>query len=354
MMQADGEPGGPSEAGRRDRAGDARDDEAGARDVAGDERDQAGGERDDAADLRDDAAERRDLAGDRRDEAADQRDLIARQRDQLADERDLAATLRDDASVLGAEQSEHAAIARNAAAEDRLRAAEDRQAGAYERSFALHDRGTASGDRRSGATERIDAERDRQTSLSDRGSGADARIHAELDRQRSQGDRGASAADREHASLDALTGAYVRSAGVLELDRELSRARRTDQSFVLAFIDVDRLKTVNDRGGHAAGDRVLALVAATLRSKLRSYDLLVRYGGDEFICALSGVGTVEATRRLTSANEILRASAEPASMTFGLAEAAVGEMLEAVISRADASLYAERGRRRGAGRKRKR
>ncbi len=56
---------------------------------------------------------------------------------------------------------------------------------------------------------------------------------------------------------------------------------------MLAFVDVDGLKEVNDRDGHAEGDALLIDVAATIRSKLRSYDPLVRFGGDEFVCAFS-------------------------------------------------------------------
>ncbi len=73
------------------------------------------------------------------------------------------------------------------------------------------------------------------------------------------------------------------------MERELARARRTDQSLVLAFIDVDHLKVINDWHGHAAGDRTLVEVTTSIRAKLRSYDLVMRYGGDEFVCSGSGL-----------------------------------------------------------------
>ena len=53
------------------------------------------------------------------------------------------------------------------------------------------------------------------------------------------------------------------------------------------FIDVDDLKEVNDRQGLLEGDRALRLVADTVRANVRSYDLVVRYGGDEFICTMA-------------------------------------------------------------------
>ncbi|MBA2695858.1 MAG: GGDEF domain-containing protein, partial [Actinobacteria bacterium] len=72
------------------------------------------------------------------------------------------------------------------------------------------------------------------------------------------------------------------------LEREMARSSRAREALSVAFIDVDHLKQVNDTRGHAAGDRLLQHVADALRSRLRSYDLVVRYGGDEFICVMPG------------------------------------------------------------------
>ena len=55
---------------------------------------------------------------------------------------------------------------------------------------------------------------------------------------------------------------------------------------VVIFLDVDGLKHVNDTEGHASGDRLLVDTVATIRKRVRSYDLVIRYGGDEFVCAL--------------------------------------------------------------------
>ncbi|MEA2124111.1 MAG: hypothetical protein QOI80_893 [Solirubrobacteraceae bacterium] len=120
------------------------------------------------------------------------------------------------------------------------------------------------------------------------------------------------------------------------------RARRTGQPLVLGFIDIDQLKAVNDSNGHAAGDRTLLRVATTLRERLRLYDLLIRYGGDEFVCVISDLNSDTAALRLARANDELAAGPAPTSFTFGLAEMRPTETAEELVARADAALYRER------------
>ena len=104
----------------------------------------------------------------------------------------------------------------------------------------------------------------------------------------------------------------------------------------MAFVDVDHLKAVNDSGGHEAGDRLLVRVAAALRARLRSYDLVVRYGGDEFVCILPGVAEAEAEDRLALVNKDL---AGHGSVTVGVATAVEGEGAAALMARADDRMY---------------
>jgi len=108
---------------------------------------------------------------------------------------------------------------------------------------------------------------------------------------------------------------------------------------VLAFVDVDHLKAVNDSHGHAAGDRLLVEVATAFRASLRSHDLIIRYGGDEFVCAMSGMNLADAGARLGLVNKLLDGSVEHGSVTIGLAELHPADSPDDLIARADAALY---------------
>ena len=147
-------------------------------------------------------------------------------------------------------------------------------------------------------------------------------------------------------SLDGLTGAYRRTPGFVELQREIDRARRTGSPLSVAFVDVDGLKTVNDTAGHAAGDRLLVEVAGTLLAVLRSYDLVIRYGGDEFVCVMEGLTLQQAGQRVGLIDAALAAGPARASVSLGCAELLPGESAPALVARADAALYLQRRMRR--------
>ena len=91
---------------------------------------------------------------------------------------------------------------------------------------------------------------------------------------------------QEQAVTDSLTGLYNRRFLHDYLTRELARARRHGTSVALLMIDLDHFKRVNDTSGHAAGDAVLRMVAALLKSGIRASDVACRYGGEEFLLIL--------------------------------------------------------------------
>ena len=146
------------------------------------------------------------------------------------------------------------------------------------------------------------------------------------------------------AHHDGLTGTWLRHAGQQLLAEELQRAARNGTPLSIAFVDVDGLKALNDRDGHAAGDRALVAVARALQDGLRSYDTVVRWGGDEFLCVLPGVREEEAVRRIGQAREVLARGPDAISISAGIEERRDGETVEALVGRADAALYESRGR----------
>jgi diguanylate cyclase (GGDEF)-like protein len=314
-----------------DRGGDQRDLSAHLRDEAAQQRDQAGDQRDQAGDQRDQVADHRDRMGDRRDRAADDRDAASDRRDQAADARDRAA-----------EQEERLAPSLPAATTTHLGLRDARALAAADRQVSAGDRHQNAGDRRRSAGERGDAGQDRLTASTDREAGESERGFAGADRTAALDDRDVSASDREAAHRDDLTGALRRGPGFLELTREVDRAARTGRPLAVAFVDVDELKVVNDSFGHAAGDLLLKQVAAALSSKLRSYDLVIRYGGDEFVCVLPGVTADVAASRLASINAVLRISTHIGSMSVGVSDLQPGDSAQDIVRRADEALYRQR------------
>ncbi len=178
----------------------------------------------------------------------------------------------------------------------------------------------------------------RARGASDRAGAAADRERAADDRAEAGDDRRQSGVDLRHAQLDDLTGAYKRGLGLLTLRHEIARAHRTHQPFVLAFIDVDWLKQVNDGKGHAAGDALLRSVVTEIGSNLRSYDPIVRMGGDEFVCAFSNTGLDAAAGRVKEIKGALKEQPD-SSISVGLAELRPGENLEDLTARGDAELY---------------
>ncbi len=178
----------------------------------------------------------------------------------------------------------------------------------------------------------------------DRDESPGDRAVASVDRAAAAIDRAAAAQDRAAASLDELTGTYLRGPGHVELKREMARARRTREPLTLAFLDVDGLKVVNDSRGHDAGDRLLRDVAAALREQTREYDVIVRHGGDEFLCALPGMSLEEASARMDLIHRSSPLGPTGWSVSAGLALLHEDDTLESLISRADAALYSRRAR----------
>jgi diguanylate cyclase len=243
----------------------------------------------------------------RRLSTAAQRDEVARLRDLTADSRDLVAHARD-----------AAADARDQEAEGCERRA--LEAGELEENVA-------------------DLRQMRHAAAVARGESKREREEAATDRAAAAADREAAEDDRRYSGLDELTGVFRRGTGELALAHEVARARRSKRPLVIAMIDVDGLKPVNDRLGHAAGDELLLAVVTAITSTMRSYDVTVRWGGDEFICVLSDTTPDVAKTRLAETGRVLEQLRPGSSITTGLAALSAEDDLDTIIARADAALY---------------
>lgn len=158
------------------------------------------------------------------------------------------------------------------------------------------------------------------------------------------------------AVTDPLTGAYNREFLLARLPQEIEAARERDATLSIAMVDVDHFKSVNDQHGHGVGDLVLAEVARRLRNAIRGGDLLVRYGGEEFLAVLP---KADAGRAWEVGERMRQRVAERAfdvgdgvmlllRISVGIAQWRPGETMPYLIERADVALYGakDRGRNR--------
>jgi diguanylate cyclase (GGDEF)-like protein len=225
------------------------------------------------------------------------------------------------------------AVSRDQSAELR-----DLNADARDRAAEQRDVAAASVDRERG--------RPRTPAESARDHAADIRALAAADRAAAMADRAAAARDREQAreelgraQLDPLTGAFGRALGMVALEREINRARHGNGSLVLVFVDVDELKQLNDSQGHAAGDALLREVVNAIQLHLRSYDPIVRVGGDEFVCALGECTPDDARRRFRDIQATIERTQPAASISAGFAALQSEDTLEQLTERGDMALY---------------
>jgi diguanylate cyclase (GGDEF)-like protein len=148
--------------------------------------------------------------------------------------------------------------------------------------------------------------------------------------------------------LDPLTGVRSRRNLMDELEREKARSLRMGTTFAVALCDIDHFKEVNDTYGHSVGDAVLVSVVSRLVSKLRPYDSIFRYGGEEFLIALpdSTLSTaMAAAERLChtvrSAPVVIEGGpAVDASISLGVCIVDDSLALSDAIERSDQALYA--------------
>ncbi|MEG3617574.1 diguanylate cyclase [Magnetovibrio sp. PR-2] len=150
--------------------------------------------------------------------------------------------------------------------------------------------------------------------------------------------------------MDPLTGVRNRHEMMVELDAERERARRTNLPSTICMVDLDHFKTINDTYGHVVGDVVLRHLSGLLVEQLRPYDMVFRYGGEEFLLCLPNTELDTAMHvlerlRATIEREVVMAGegndqAElHVTASFGVAVINVKEHIVDTIERADMALY---------------
>ena len=165
--------------------------------------------------------------------------------------------------------------------------------------------------------------------------------------------------NRLHAALldlalvDDLTGLYNRRGFLTLATRDLRLARRSDEALIVAFADLDDLKSLNDTAGHAVGDRALQDTAVILRRTFRDSDLIARIGGDEYAVLVrharpESAGTLD-DRLRRHMREFNRRAARPYQLSISLGfarhKASTLSSVASLLERADRALYEDKRRR---------
>jgi diguanylate cyclase (GGDEF)-like protein len=160
----------------------------------------------------------------------------------------------------------------------------------------------------------------------------------------------------EMATRDFLTGLLNRREGMNRFKEEISKSKRKQQPLSAVLLDIDHFKNINDTHGHLAGDRILQNLAETLEITMRDYDIICRYGGEEFLLVLPGTALLEAVdianrlRNEVAALQFVIDSQITIGMTIslGVAQLTGNEEENSLIFRVDQALYMakENGRNR--------
>ena len=244
-----------------------------------------------------------------RPEIAAERDAAAQARDVAACARDLAADARDRAmAALDAMSAQQDGARAVTGAEVVIRAGALRSRAARYRERAAEHRALAAEDRAAAARERELSARDRASALSDYA------LVAETDMQ---------------------TGARTRTAGLHDLECELDRCRRSGGTLAVAYVEIVGVKASSPATGQTADGLVLRDVADCIRAHMRSYDVIVRFAADGFVCAMPSAAVPTARERCSEIAAALAAAPGVRAIRTGCAELQPGEHANDLIRRAE-------------------
>jgi diguanylate cyclase len=177
------------------------------------------------------------------------------------------------------------------------------------------------------------------------------RLHSLVERvahmeQEAQGYREHLEEQRQKALVDPLTGLPNRAAWSERLDLEGTQWQHHGNTLLLAMLDLDHFKRINDNYGHLAGDKVLKIIASVLRKRLRGTDFIARFGGEEFVLLMPSTVPAAGLKLLESLRASIEAcpfhfKREPVTITVSIGMTAFrpGEHSDQVLKRADQALY---------------
>ncbi len=148
----------------------------------------------------------------------------------------------------------------------------------------------------------------------------------------------------DQASVDALTSCFSRNSGEEIVDVQYKIARREGTPLAMVFVDLDDFKSVNDKNGHEAGDKVLATAAAHILRNGRESDIVIRWGGEEFLLLLPNTdleGAVKSVRRLKNTGLGTRPDGSFLTASFGIVEMQEADVSNwpALVDLADDQMY---------------
>ena len=176
----------------------------------------------------------------------------------------------------------------------------------------------------------------------DRHAAAEDREQAARERRQALADREALARQVAIIETDALTGARPRAAGLTDLDHELERCSRRGDLLVVAYVDVVATKTRGAGQDHSAFDEVLKRAVVHIHQHLRSYDLIVRLGRSQFLCAMSNMTLSDARQRFSVITTTIAAAPGGDEIATGFAALTSHESATELIARADSDLISAR------------
>jgi diguanylate cyclase (GGDEF)-like protein len=159
---------------------------------------------------------------------------------------------------------------------------------------------------------------------------------------------------QELAMHDPLTGIANRRFVEINLSARLEELKRYGFDFSVLFIDADNFKQINDNHGHTVGDRILKMISATIANSLRSFDIIGRWGGEEFVVLLINTNDkhlfnlADRLRRLVAQSALTLDNGEVLKVTvsMGATTAQNGDTVDSLVERADKLMFESKRRGR--------